>query len=316
LNDPSYSIKSPYDAPPGAVLVYGAAPGATDKNSKYGHIEVRTRDGFASDYFSPNARTGAAENGMEGRGRVLIGVYTKPENYSRSAVPTIGAPTQAAAANKSNGESSAQTPAQHSANSTTHLGNLSMVYETSYKPADYLKAAATVSTGKGDPGGKSYGAYQLASKIGKPQDFLKHEGATWASEFAGMDPTKPGAFEAKWKEIAKRKPDAFFKAQHDYIKRVHYDKVVGKVMTATGVDINNLSPAVRDAVWSMSVQHGKAAMLAIDAVKKTQAAGTTQNSDALINALYDRREKYAITIGLPNLTKRFEAERAQALRMR
>lgn len=78
LGKPGANIRSPYDAPPGAVLVYGAAPGATDKNAKYGHIEIRTRDGFASDYFSQRARTGDASAGLEGRGRVLIGVYIKP----------------------------------------------------------------------------------------------------------------------------------------------------------------------------------------------------------------------------------------------
>ena len=78
LGKPGANIRSPYDAPTGAVLVYGAAPGATDKNAKYGHIEIRTKDGFASDYFSQRARTGDASVGLDGRGRVLIGVYIKP----------------------------------------------------------------------------------------------------------------------------------------------------------------------------------------------------------------------------------------------
>jgi LysM repeat protein len=79
LGKPGYNIKSPYDAPKGAVLVYGAAPGATDGAAKWGHIEIRTSSGFASDYKSPRARTGPAENGLSGKGRVLIGVYIKPD---------------------------------------------------------------------------------------------------------------------------------------------------------------------------------------------------------------------------------------------
>ena len=75
LDRPGSGIASPYDAPVGAVIVYGAAPGATDRNARYGHIEIRTRDGFASDYFSPNARTGPAANGLEGRGRVVTARY-------------------------------------------------------------------------------------------------------------------------------------------------------------------------------------------------------------------------------------------------
>jgi hypothetical protein len=37
-------IHNPYSAPVGAVLVYG--------NKSRGHVEIRTRDGFASDYHS------------------------------------------------------------------------------------------------------------------------------------------------------------------------------------------------------------------------------------------------------------------------
>lgn len=41
------SVNNPYSAPLGAVLVYG--------NMKRGHVEIRTSDGFASDYHSNNA---------------------------------------------------------------------------------------------------------------------------------------------------------------------------------------------------------------------------------------------------------------------
>jgi hypothetical protein len=57
----------PRRAPIGAVLVYDGGP--------HGHIEVRTPNGFISDYRSSNPRTG---NGTQGRGRRLIGVYIHP----------------------------------------------------------------------------------------------------------------------------------------------------------------------------------------------------------------------------------------------
>jgi hypothetical protein len=41
------SIHDPYKAPLGAVLVYG--------NKARGHVEIRTKDGFVSDYHSKNA---------------------------------------------------------------------------------------------------------------------------------------------------------------------------------------------------------------------------------------------------------------------
>lgn len=53
------AIRDPYKAPVGSVLVYNASKGA-------GHIEIRTKSGFASDFRSkiPSPRP-------------LIGVYTK-----------------------------------------------------------------------------------------------------------------------------------------------------------------------------------------------------------------------------------------------
>lgn len=52
-------IRDPYSAPVGAVLVYGG--------SHTGHVEIRTENGFVSDFYSARAHT-----------RPLIGIYVKP----------------------------------------------------------------------------------------------------------------------------------------------------------------------------------------------------------------------------------------------
>jgi LysM repeat protein len=116
LDRPGAGIRSAYDAPKGAVLVYGAAPGATDRNAKYGHIEIRTDSGFASDYASANARTGAAANGLTGRGRTLIGVYVKPDAGTQAAAP-------------------AQAPTTGAAQGTYAAGNLSLGKNEGYRDA-------------------------------------------------------------------------------------------------------------------------------------------------------------------------------------
>lgn len=91
---PAAKIRSPYDAPVGAVLVYKATNTASDKNRIHGHIEIRVDGGFASDYFSPRARTGPEANGTvinSASGRALAGVYVKPD---KAAVAVTPAPAQ------------------------------------------------------------------------------------------------------------------------------------------------------------------------------------------------------------------------------
>ena len=43
------SVNDPFAAPVGSILIYGTRRGG-------GHVEIRTRDGFASDYHSKNPR--------------------------------------------------------------------------------------------------------------------------------------------------------------------------------------------------------------------------------------------------------------------
>jgi hypothetical protein len=53
------SIQNPYEAPVGAVIVYGG--------NDAGHVELRTKNGFASDFIS-----------REPYPRPVIGIYVKP----------------------------------------------------------------------------------------------------------------------------------------------------------------------------------------------------------------------------------------------
>lgn len=109
----------------------------------------------------------------------------------------------------------------------------------------------TISSGKGDRGGASYGKYQLASKTGTLQTYLRESG--YASQFAGLTPGSK-EFNAKWRELAKNDPN-FGASQHEFIKRTHYDVQMRKLAKA-GIDLSGRGRAVQEAVWSTSTQYG------------------------------------------------------------
>lgn len=158
----------------------------------------------------------------------------------------------------------APTPAPAPAPAGDHrLGSLSERYETSGR------GPGTVSTGTNDPGGVSYGVYQLSTNAGTLQSFLRAEGRGWAGELTGA----PGSagFTTQWKAIAAREPQAFRDAQHAFIERTHYNPAVASVRESTGLDLNGRHDAVRDAAWSSGVQHGRAAQLLSAAVRRTDA---------------------------------------------
>lgn len=197
----------------------------------------------------------------------------------RAAAPDTATPTQPARAT---------TAAPGSVGTGEHrLGSLSERYETGGR------GPGTVSTGANDPGGVSYGVYQLSTKAGTLQKFLSTEGRAWAEELTGT----PGSagFTARWKDIAARDPQAFRTAQHAFIERTHYDPAVARVRDATGLDLNTRHDAVRDASWSSAVQHAKAAQLLTAAVERTDAA---MGRDApgydrqLVQNIYAERTSY------------------------
>jgi hypothetical protein len=110
------------------------------------------------------------------------------------------------------------------------------------------RGAETVSTGTGDHGGVSYGCYQLASKLGRPAEFLAAEGKPWRERFAGVEQGS-AKFSAVWQSCAKEDAEAFEARQHAYIERTHYAVLIDKVRKET---VSTSPPAAmrRDVVWS------------------------------------------------------------------
>lgn len=127
--------------------------------------------------------------------------------------------------------------------SAWHLGKTSEHYESGGR------GAGVISTGKGDHGGVSYGAYQLSTKAGTLNEYLDQ--SRYRSEFTGLVP-QTSAFDAKWKDLARADP-GFAEDQHDFICKTHYQTQVARLKD-TGIDLSGRGRAVQDLVWSTSVQ--------------------------------------------------------------
>jgi len=163
------------------------------------------------------------------------------------------------------------------------LGALSAKYETGGR------GPGTVSTGAGDRGGVSYGSYQMASKLGVATRFVKQDSFPWRTDFQNLV-AGTAAFTTCWKRIAKNETDAFQKAQHDFIKKTHYDLLVAKIMSDDRLDVNSRCHALKDVVWSTAVQHGGATTIVHKALAKVKVEKTDPSFDELvIRAIYAER---------------------------
>jgi len=196
------------------------------------------------------------------------------------------------------------------------LGSLSKKYESG------RSGAGTVSSGRGDPGGVSYGTYQLASKTGTCARFIRT--MKYTTYFKG---NRPGtaAFSALWKKLAKATAtdayvdggrNTFADDQHEFIKRTHYDPVRKHAIVKGIIDHH----AVNQVLWSIGVQHGRAKSIVTTAVKLGANGEFVDNIKGTINKLYDAREAYVRRIKLPSGTRRsllnrYKSERKEALAM-
>ncbi|AXK72400.1 hypothetical protein DWG18_09035 [Lysobacter sp. TY2-98] len=182
------------------------------------------------------------------------------------------------------------------------------------------RGAATISTGHGDPGGVSYGEYQLSSKAGTLQAYLAQ--SRFASRFAGMKPATH-AFDAMWRRLV-RTEAAFAAEQHDFIGRTHYDTQLARLRDA-GIDLSHAGRAVQDLLWSTAVQYGALTLSiisrALHGTFGATADASTLSDTQIVTAVQDYKLAHLETLFAhsralwPGLRRRIVDEKRDLLRL-
>lgn len=205
------------------------------------------------------------------------------------------------------------------------LGGLSTKYETGGR------GSTTISGGVGDAGGVSYGSYQMTSANGGTvARFVSQPDFPWRGDFANLTPGSR-EFSDAWTDIATNFPEEFKAAEHEFIKRTHFDPLCDKIRADDGVDITTCSHAMQDVIWSTAVQHGPNANVVHQAFAQMRNVGTFDTADPefernAIAAVYDergRKDANGVLVHFSHnspavqdgVAKRFVAEKADALFM-
>ncbi|MEJ5300934.1 MAG: hypothetical protein WHS38_08090 [Thermodesulforhabdaceae bacterium] len=165
-------------------------------------------------------------------------------------------------------------------NDVTDVGELSRRFESQSDP---VAGAGTIGY---DPnGGTSYGIYQLSSKQGSVDQFIKFletRRPDWANRLRAAGPPNTGStsgrFPSEWKAIARESPEEFAKLQQDFIRDRYFEPACAMIKSETGVDIHSEPKALQEMVWSMAVQHGVGGAVTIfkRALRDVLAAGNGQ----------------------------------------
>lgn len=185
------------------------------------------------------------------------------------------------------------TTGQVKANNTVYQvvgGELSAVFESGSKGAGAI--------GYDRVGGTSYGTFQIASRTGSMDRFIKFLKTDAPDLARRLDRghyntgSKGGVVPNIWKRIAKEDPTRFEALQRDFIKQDHYSPARKKILSATGVDIDQSPAAVREVLWSTSVQHGPtgAARIFNRAIGVSKLQNGETNFERLVAKVYDSRK--------------------------
>lgn len=145
-------------------------------------------------------------------------------------------------------------------------------------------------------GGTSYGQYQIASKTGTMDNFIKFledKAPDVASKLKAAGPAdtggRSGRMPAVWKQLAAADPSRFEALQHEFIRTNNYSPAAKSIVLTTGLDVTKRSYALREVLWSTAVQHGPngAERIFSQAIDKAEAAPGGQDFDkAVIEEVY------------------------------
>ncbi len=148
-------------------------------------------------------------------------------------------------------------------------------------------------------GGTSYGKYQISSRTGTMKlflDFLDERAPEWSSRLRKAGPSNTnsrwGGMASEWKKIAAESPTRFESLQDEFILHTNYSPALNAIASRTNIDVESLSPALKEVLWSTAVQHGPGGASNIFANAVTRAGKpSSQNFDKeLIEEIYRIRK--------------------------
>lgn len=199
------------------------------------------------------------------------------------------------------------------------IGDLSAKYESNGNPS-------AISNSSGDPGGKSYGIWQLASRkgsVGRFLKWLKKRNSDFYTNLADARKADGGAFgnefDECWHELGRTQTEEFSSVQEQFIKEGYYDTAVDVLKDRFGFDIEERSLALRSVLFSTSVQHGVGGASAIFARVNEKFKLNDSSDRQIINAVYDERSRVNVYFSKCSykvrraVYNRFVFERADAL---
>ena len=193
------------------------------------------------------------------------------------------------------------------------LGSLSAQHESGNRESEAI--------GYDRNGGTSYGKYQLSSKTGTFNSFIKwmankDEKAKIIAQrltSAGNPNTgsRKGTVPDEW--IALDQEYDLSEYEHEFIKETHYDKAFAKLPKKLQKKIK-ASEALQQVLWSTAVQHG-----AKHGATLMMRAGSQSKSDStIVRKLYEERSLQFSSVSAKtrnSVRNRFYEEKAQALDM-
>ena len=112
-------------------------------------------------------------------------------------------------------------------------------------------------------GGTSYGKYQIASRVGSMDNFLKFMDTAapdMAQQLRAAGPantgSRKGAMPDVWRKLATEQPERFEALQEKFIYDSHYKPALQAVAQRTPLEEGSISSAMQEVLWSTAVQHG------------------------------------------------------------
>lgn len=198
------------------------------------------------------------------------------------------------------------------------IGSLSARFESG--------KAGISAIGYDSKGGTSYGKYQIASRVGSMDAFLSFldtEAPDIARRLRSAGPantgSRQGAMPEEWKNIAAEQPERFGSLQESFIRESHYDPAVAGITERTRLNMAELSPIMREVIWSTAVQHGPRGAVRIFEQADAATSGSGKKYErGLISNVYDIRSGQfgGHSDGIrASVQSRFKEEEALALNM-